>query len=148
LCIGCECLTNDGDIVLRGLELPESNVNGDTTLALSLEFVEHPCVLEGTLAEFGGFLRGVSIVLKGEMRRASWCWGCQVRIRTSVTRKVRTTPPSKMPLVAAPKSAERSEAAPDAGGAPTERNVCLYLLELLDGTLVDTSALVDQVCVL
>jgi hypothetical protein len=35
-----------GDHVLRGLELPESNVDGDTTLALGLQFVKHPCVLE------------------------------------------------------------------------------------------------------
>jgi len=47
---------NDGDIVFGSLELPESNVNGDTTFTLSLQFVEDPCVLEGTLAEFGGFL--------------------------------------------------------------------------------------------
>lgn len=65
---------NDGDHVLGGLELPESNVDGDTTLTLSLQLVEHPSILEGTLAELGSFL-----------------------------------------------------------------------LELLDGTLVDTSALVDQV---
>ena len=28
--------TNDGDIVLGSLKLPESNVDGDTTLTLSL----------------------------------------------------------------------------------------------------------------
>lgn len=38
--------TNDGDIVLRGLELPERNVDGDPTLTLGLEFVKHPRVLE------------------------------------------------------------------------------------------------------
>jgi hypothetical protein len=27
---------NDGDIVLGGLELPESDINGDTTLTLGL----------------------------------------------------------------------------------------------------------------
>jgi hypothetical protein len=48
--------TNDGDVVLRCLELPQGNVDGDTTLALGLQFVEDPCVLEGTLTEFGGFL--------------------------------------------------------------------------------------------
>ena len=48
--------TDDGDIVLGSLELPESNVNGDTTLTLGLEFVQNPCVLEGTLAQLGGFL--------------------------------------------------------------------------------------------
>lgn len=44
------------DVVLGGLELPESDIDGDTTLTLGLEFVKDPCVLEGTLAEFGGFL--------------------------------------------------------------------------------------------
>ena len=47
---------NNSDVVLGGLELPESDIDGDTTLTLSLEFVKDPCVLEGTLAEFGGFL--------------------------------------------------------------------------------------------
>merc|ERR1719219_656916 len=41
---------NDGHVVLRGLELPESDVDGDTTLTLSLQLVEHPGVLEGALA--------------------------------------------------------------------------------------------------
>ena len=45
-----------GDHVLGRLELPEGNVDGDTTLTLGFELVEDPCVLEGTLAEFGGFL--------------------------------------------------------------------------------------------
>jgi len=48
--------TNDGDIVLGSLELPEGNVDGDTTLTLGLELVKNPRILEGTLAEFGGFL--------------------------------------------------------------------------------------------
>lgn len=47
---------NDGDVVLGGLELPEGNVDGDTTLTLGLKFVKDPCVLEGTLAHVGGFL--------------------------------------------------------------------------------------------
>ena len=47
---------NDGDLILGGLELPESNVNGDTTLTLSLEFVKNPGVLEGTLAELSSLL--------------------------------------------------------------------------------------------
>lgn len=46
----------DGYIVLGGFELPESDIDGDTTLTLGLELVKDPCVLEGTLAEFGGFL--------------------------------------------------------------------------------------------
>ena len=48
--------TNDGDIVLGSLELPEGNVDSDTTLTLGLQLVKHPGVLEGTLAKFGGFL--------------------------------------------------------------------------------------------
>jgi len=47
---------NDGDIVLWGFKLPEGNINSDTTLTLSLEFVKHPRILEGSLAEFGSFL--------------------------------------------------------------------------------------------
>ena len=41
---------NDGDIVLGSLELPESNINGDTSLTLSLQLVQDPGVLEGSLA--------------------------------------------------------------------------------------------------
>jgi len=47
---------NDGDVVLWGLELPESDIDGDTTLTLGLELVKNPGVLEGTLAQLGGFL--------------------------------------------------------------------------------------------
>jgi len=47
---------NDGDIVLGSLELPEGNVDGDTTLTLGLELVKNPRVLEGTLAELGSLL--------------------------------------------------------------------------------------------
>jgi hypothetical protein len=47
---------DDGDLILRGLELPEGNIDGDTTLTLSLELVKNPSVLEGTLTELGGFL--------------------------------------------------------------------------------------------
>lgn len=48
--------TNDGDHVLGGLELPERDIDGDTTLALGLQFIEHPGILEGLLAKFFGFL--------------------------------------------------------------------------------------------
>ena len=51
-----ERLTDDGDLILGGVELPERNVNGDTTLTLGLELVKNPSVLEGTLSEFSGFL--------------------------------------------------------------------------------------------
>lgn len=36
---------NDGDLILGSLELPEGNVDGDTTLTLSLELVKNPSVL-------------------------------------------------------------------------------------------------------
>ena len=36
-------------ILLGSLELPESNVDGDATLALGLQLVHHPRILEGTL---------------------------------------------------------------------------------------------------
>ena len=49
-------LTNDGDLILGGLELPEGDIDGDTTLTLGLQLVQHPGVLEGTLAKLGGFL--------------------------------------------------------------------------------------------
>ena len=48
--------TNDGDIVLGGLELPEGDINGDTTLTLGLELVKNPGILEGALAQLSGFL--------------------------------------------------------------------------------------------
>jgi len=48
--------TDDSDIVLGSLKLPESNVDSDTTLTLSLQLVQHPSVLEGTLSEFSSFL--------------------------------------------------------------------------------------------
>ena len=47
---------NDGDLVLARLELPEGNVDGDTTLTLSLELVKNPGVLEGALSELGSLL--------------------------------------------------------------------------------------------
>merc|ERR1719331_2738515 len=47
---------DDGDIVLGSLELPESDVDGDTTLTLGLQFVQHPGVLERALARLLGLL--------------------------------------------------------------------------------------------
>jgi hypothetical protein len=38
---------DDCHVVLGGLELPKSNVDGDTSLSLGLKFVKNPCVLEG-----------------------------------------------------------------------------------------------------
>jgi hypothetical protein len=47
---------DDGEVVLGGLELPERDIDGDTTLTLSLELIKNPSVLEGTLTHFGGLL--------------------------------------------------------------------------------------------
>ena len=62
--------TDDSDVVLGRLELPEGDINGDTTLTLRFEFVQHPGILEGTLAQLGGFLfellDGYSRVVKSE----------------------------------------------------------------------------------
>jgi len=44
------------DIVLGSLELPEGNIDSDTSLSLGLEFVKNPCVLEGRLSELGSLL--------------------------------------------------------------------------------------------
>ena len=43
-------------IVLGSLELPESDINGDTTLTLGLELVKNPGILERTLAELSSLL--------------------------------------------------------------------------------------------
>jgi len=51
-----------------------------------------------------------------------------------------------MPLIAISQAlATRSEKAPGGRNRPRERKVMPYLLELLDSTLVNTTALVDQV---
>jgi len=47
---------NDGDVVLVGLEFPESNIDGDTTFTFGLEFVQNPGVFEGTFTHFLGLL--------------------------------------------------------------------------------------------
>ena len=47
---------DDRDVVLGGLEAPQGNVDGDTTLTLGLELVKHPSVLERTLTELSGLL--------------------------------------------------------------------------------------------
>merc|ERR1740136_144882 len=47
---------DDGDIVSRSLELPECDIDGDSSLTLSLQFVEDPCVLEGSLSRLLGLL--------------------------------------------------------------------------------------------
>jgi hypothetical protein len=47
---------NDGEDGLGSLELPESDIDGDTSFSFGLELIENPGVLEGTLTHFGGFL--------------------------------------------------------------------------------------------
>merc|ERR1719446_1499070 len=47
---------DDGDVVLGSLELPESDIDGNSTLTLSLQFVQNPRVLEGALAHLLSFL--------------------------------------------------------------------------------------------
>ena len=42
---------NDGEDGLGGLELPESDVDGDTTFTFGLKFIQNPGVLEGRLAD-------------------------------------------------------------------------------------------------
>jgi hypothetical protein len=83
---------NDGDIVLGGLELPEGDIDGDTTLTLGLELVKNPRILEGTLAELSGFLCLVSarsLAIECQMRRAVGGvemrgeWACQKKIPLS-----------------------------------------------------------------
>lgn len=47
---------DDSHVVLLGLELPESDIDGDTTLTLGLQLVQYPGVLERSLAHLLGFL--------------------------------------------------------------------------------------------
>ena len=47
---------NDGEVVLGGFELPEGDIDGNTSLALRLELVHDPGILEGGLAHIGSFL--------------------------------------------------------------------------------------------
>jgi hypothetical protein len=47
---------NNSVKVLGGLELPESNVNGDTAFSLGLKFVKHPRILERALSELSSLL--------------------------------------------------------------------------------------------
>jgi len=47
---------DDGEVVLGSLELPEGDIDGDTTLTLGLELIKNPSVFEGTLTHFLGFL--------------------------------------------------------------------------------------------
>lgn len=70
--------TNDGDMVLGSLELPEGDIDGDTTLTLSLELVKNPGVLEGTLAELGGFLLSIVSVTVDDISKQKSCAACKI----------------------------------------------------------------------
>jgi len=47
---------NDGHVVLGSFELPQGDIDGDTTLALSLQLIQNPGVLEGSLSHLLGLL--------------------------------------------------------------------------------------------
>jgi len=47
---------NDSELELGGLELPEGDIDGDTTLTLGLEVIKDPGVLEGGFAHIGSLL--------------------------------------------------------------------------------------------
>jgi hypothetical protein len=47
---------NDGEDTLGGLEFPEGDIDGDTSLSFGLQLVKNPSVLEGSLTHFVGFL--------------------------------------------------------------------------------------------
>merc|ERR1719329_1825617 len=47
---------NDGEDRVSGLELPKSDIDGDTSLSFGLKFVKNPGVLERSLTHFFGFL--------------------------------------------------------------------------------------------
>jgi len=47
---------NDSNHEFRSLELPEGDIDSDTTLTFGLQLVQDPGILEGTLAELSGFL--------------------------------------------------------------------------------------------
>jgi hypothetical protein len=59
---------NDSEGELGGLELPESDIDGDTTLTLGLQVIKHPSVLERGLAHFGSFLL---VLLNGTLINAT-----------------------------------------------------------------------------
>ena len=52
---------DDGDVVLGGLELPEGDIDGDTSFSLGLQFVQNPGVFERTFTHLEYKLFQVSI---------------------------------------------------------------------------------------
>jgi hypothetical protein len=85
-------ITNDGDIVLRSLKLPQSNVNGDTTFTLSLQFVQNPGILEGALAKLSGFLLKL---LDGTLVNTTALSGSQLPFSSSKKDKLRIHKPCR-----------------------------------------------------
>jgi len=47
---------DDGDFVVLGFELPESDIDGDTSFTFGLKFVHNPGIFEGTFTFLGSFL--------------------------------------------------------------------------------------------
>lgn len=47
---------DDGEVVFGSFELPEGNIDGDTSFSFSFKLVQNPSVLERTLTLFSGFL--------------------------------------------------------------------------------------------
>jgi len=47
---------NDGEDGFGGLEFPESDIDGDTSFSLGLEFIKYPSVFERSFTHFFGFL--------------------------------------------------------------------------------------------
>ena len=67
ICLGCPCdhvldevsvARSINNCIMEGwgLELPQSNIDGDTPLTLCLELVQYPCVFKGRLAHLGRLL--------------------------------------------------------------------------------------------
>ena len=137
MCFCLSCLLSA--FLLGSLELPEGDVNGDTALTLGLQLVKDPCVLEGTLAEFGGFLMWLSVMCSA----IAVVWRCCL-----VAMQVRAKPGRPTSL----SQNLRQGGVLWRGGGTSHRDKMAWcpsdahLLELLDGTLVNTTALVDQVC--
>lgn len=47
---------DDGEVIFSSFELPEGNIDGDTSFSFSFKLVQNPSVLERTLTSFSGFL--------------------------------------------------------------------------------------------
>ena len=48
---------DDGDKVLGGIEIQEGDIDSDATLAVSLQLVKHPSILQEAFAKFSSSLR-------------------------------------------------------------------------------------------